>query len=600
MALMQGRTMQKSLPSPNSGAPGTPNSQQQQPNTPKTPQPLPNQPQASNQDMVAMPEAFTNNGHSSQPTTIGSQGKQGPQSSPLHQEPSPLPMPSQPPTPQQEPTIAALQVAQSIEMTAAKSKQQQQLDFRVNMNGMPMNQSCMVAPMQMMGPRGSQSIQGMQPGPWGAGMQGPIQNPQSPQPSQLPTQQATMVPQQPQLTQSPQQAPLIHRAMMPQQQPQPIQGVMPLQPVPPQVPQQIDMVQRRAGSSIAPGALQQLLRTLKSPGSPQQQQQVLNILKLNPHLMAAFIKQRTAKYQTSQPQQAQQQQQNPQAVIGVQSGIQNVVAMQSAPVMRPGMQPQQTGAGQGMGTLGPQGQLMNAAHNDSQQLYRRQLMRQMQQQGALAPGQGRFPQPQGAASYSQIHMQQQLTMQGGNGPMMPGLAQMGQPGMSMDPSQNMVQQHMLQQHQQQLPQQMLKQQIGSPSQATSVSPKPHIFPGQQQGSHLHGQVIVNTLGTQVKSPAQVQSPRPPSQQTPHSSPSPRMQPQNSLPSPQNFSLHSSSPHPTLAGPMTGSTEQGNLCTTKQSTMLSQLNTPNHRMLTNNLSMVGDTTGDTLEKFVEGL
>nr|1KBH_B Chain B, CREB-BINDING PROTEIN [Mus musculus]2C52_A Chain A, CREB-BINDING PROTEIN [Mus musculus]2KKJ_A Chain A, CREB-binding protein [Mus musculus]2L14_A Chain A, CREB-binding protein [Mus musculus] len=53
--------------------------------------------------------------------------------------------------------------------------------------------------------------------------------------------------------------------------------------------------------SISPSALQDLLRTLKSPSSPQQQQQVLNILKSNPQLMAAFIKQRTAKYVANQP-----------------------------------------------------------------------------------------------------------------------------------------------------------------------------------------------------------------------------------------------------------------------------------------------------------
>ncbi|XP_058266335.1 CREB binding protein b isoform X2 [Hemibagrus wyckioides] len=596
MALMQGRTMQKPLPSPNSGAPGTPNSQQQQPNTPQTPQPLLSQPQAPNQNMATMPQAFTNNGRSSQPPTPGSQGKQGPQSSPLHQQQSPLPIPPQPPTPQQQQTPAALQVTQSIEMTA-KSKQQQQSDFRVNMNGMHMNQSRMVTPMHMIGPRGPQPIQGMQSGPWGAGIQGPMQNPQTPQPQQVLTQQATMVPQQTQVMQSPQQTVLMQQAMI-QQQPRPIHGVMPLQPVPPQAPQQIDMAQRGAGSNIAPGALQELLRTLKSPSSPQQQQQVLNILKLNPHLMAAFIKQRTAKYQASQPQQAQQQQQqNPQTMIGVQAGLQNMAAMQNAPMIRPGMQSQQAAAAQGMGALGPQSQLMNATQNGNPQLYRRQLMRQMQQQGALTPGQARFPQPQGAASYSQIRMQQQLNLQGGSGPMMPGMAQMGQTGMSMDPTQNLIQQRMLQQQQQQLPQQMLKQQIGSPPQATPMSPQSHMLPGQHQGSHLPGQAMVNVLGNQVRSPTPVQSPRPPSQQPPHSSPSPRMQPQ---PSPQHASLHSSSPHPTLAGPMTGSIEQGHLCMPEQSTMLSQLNTPNRRGLTNDLSMVGDTTGDTLEKFVEGL
>ncbi|PRD32854.1 UNVERIFIED_CONTAM: CREB-binding protein [Trichonephila clavipes] len=50
-------------------------------------------------------------------------------------------------------------------------------------------------------------------------------------------------------------------------------------------------------------ALQQLLQTLKSPTSPQQQQQVLSILKSNPQLMAAFIKQRTAQQQQQQQQQ---------------------------------------------------------------------------------------------------------------------------------------------------------------------------------------------------------------------------------------------------------------------------------------------------------
>lgn len=40
-----------------------------------------------------------------------------------------------------------------------------------------------------------------------------------------------------------------------------------------------------------PHALQQLLQTLKSPTSPQQQETVLSILKSHPQLMAAFIKQ---------------------------------------------------------------------------------------------------------------------------------------------------------------------------------------------------------------------------------------------------------------------------------------------------------------------
>ncbi len=462
----------------------------------------------------------------------------------------------------------------------------------MNVNGMQMNQPRMMAPMQMMAPRGPQMVQNMQPGQWPAGMQGSMQNPQAPPTQQVPPQQMAMAPQQSQVVQTPQQAQMMQRALMQQQQqqqPRQMQTVMPPQQVQPQAPQQQGMQQRGVASSIAPGALQDLLRTLKSPSSPQQQQQVLNILKSNPHLMAAFIKQRTAKYQASQPQQ-----QNPQAMLAAQPGMQNMAAMQTGPVQRPVMPPQQPqpAATQAMAALGSQGQMMNAAHNGNQQLFRRQLMRMQQQQGAMSPGQGRFPQPQGAASYSQIRMQQQMAMQGGAGPMsqMPPMAQMGQPGMGMDAQQNMLQQRMLQQQQQQ---QMLKQQMGSPAQAASMSPQPHMLAGQPQGAHLPGQAMANALGNQVRSPAPVQSPRPSSQQPPHSSPSPRMQHQ---PSP----LHSGTSHPSLAGPMPGPMDQAHLCTPEQSAMLPQLNTPNRGGLPNELSMVGDTSGDTLEKFVEGL
>eukprot|EP00057_Strongylocentrotus_purpuratus_P023379 XP_011677853.1 PREDICTED: uncharacterized protein DDB_G0285291-like [Strongylocentrotus purpuratus] len=82
-----------------------------------------------------------------------------------------------------------------------------------------------------------------------------------------------------------QQGLVIHNAAQPQpnhmtQVPQPGQ-----QQIPPQrntVPQQ---------------ALQQLLQTLKSPHSPQQQTQVLTILNSNPQLMAAFDSQRLAHQQ---------------------------------------------------------------------------------------------------------------------------------------------------------------------------------------------------------------------------------------------------------------------------------------------------------------
>ncbi|KAG8006967.1 CREB-binding protein [Nibea albiflora] len=461
-------------------------------------------------------------------------------------------------------------------------------------------------------------MQAMQQGQWGPGMQSPMQNPQSHQP-QVPPQQGPMAPQQAQGNPMPQQGQLMQRPMMPQQQGLQMPGVMPPQGTSQQgmTPQQHNMPRGIPGN-IAPSALQELLRTLKSPSSPQQQQQVLNILKSNPHLMAAFIKQRTAKYQANQPQQQQQaQQQNPQAMLGSQAGMQagmQAIAAMANQVQRPGMAPQQQppqqAGSQGMATMGPQGQMMNPAQNGNPQLYRRQMLRmqqlqqqqqqqaQQQQQGGMPQGHGQFPQQQpGPASYSQLRMQQQMAMQGGGGPMgqLPPTSQMGQPGMGMDGTQNLLQQRILQQQQQQ---QMLKQQMGSPAQANSMSPQPHMLQGQAQGgAHLPGQTMANTLGNQVRSPAPVQSPRPPSQQPPHSSPSPRIQPQ---PSPQHGALHSSSPHPNLGGPMSGSMEQGHMGTPEQSAMLPQLNTPNRGGLSNDMGMVGDTTGDTLEKFVEGL
>jgi len=46
-----------------------------------------------------------------------------------------------------------------------------------------------------------------------------------------------------------------------------------------------------AGNAGSQAALQKLLLTLRSPASPQQQQQVLNILKSSPQLMATFLNQ---------------------------------------------------------------------------------------------------------------------------------------------------------------------------------------------------------------------------------------------------------------------------------------------------------------------
>lgn len=584
------------MPSPpTSAVPDTPSSGQQ-PVTPQLPQSMPNPPPQQQPPHAAnMVQGFPNSGRISAPSTPVSHGKPG--SSPLHQQQSPLPsMPHQQPTPpqqQQQPLLAALKVAKEIEMVA-KARQEQ----NYAMNGMPMNHPRMMGPMQgqmqmMQGPRGPHVMQNMQQGQWG--MQNPMQGPQGIA-AQVPGQKGLMTSQQaPGVPMNP-QGQLMQRPMMPPQQGLQMPGGMnPQGPSQGMTPQQQNMPRGMPGN-FAPSALQELLRTLKSPTSPQQQRQVLSILKSNPQLMAAFIKQRTLKYQAQQ----QAPQQSPQAMMGAQGGMQPMVNQVQQPGMSPQQPPpQQLPGPQGMVPIGPQGQMMN--QNGNPQMYRHQMLRmqqmqqQQQQQGGMHQAHGQFPQQQPGPNYSQLRMQQQMAMQGGGGPMgqHPPTSQMGQPGMGMDSHQNLLQQRMLQQQQQQ---QMLKQQMGSPAQNTSMSPQPHMLQGQPPGAHLPGQNMANALGNQVRSPAPVQSPRPPSQQAPHSSPSPRIQPQ---PSPQHGSLHSSSPHPSMAGPLSGTVDQGHLSSQEQSAMLPQINTPN-RGLNNDMSLVGDTTGDTLEKFIEGL
>ena len=73
-------------------------------------------------------------------------------------------------------------------------------------------------------------------------------------------------------------------------------------------------------------SLQQLITALKSPNynTQQQQQQVMNILKANPNLMAAFLKQRN------------QQQQQQGGASGAQQGAQQIVTSSGAPGGPPG------------------------------------------------------------------------------------------------------------------------------------------------------------------------------------------------------------------------------------------------------------------------
>nr|XP_056722144.1 CREB-binding protein [Euleptes europaea] len=546
MATMTTRNVpQQSLPSPTSATPGTPTPQQ-----PSTPQP-PTQPPTQPSPASMSPAGFPSGTRTQPPQPPISAGKPAtPMAVP--------PPPSQPPP-------GAVEAARQIEMEAAQ-QQQQQL-YRVSSNGLPPGRAGLVSPavgavnpLQQVGmnvPRpssvGSPVMSGLQPGQW-------------------------------------QSAPL-------PQPPQPLQPGMP-RPGMPMAAQQVITGPRMPGvqpppRSIPPNALQELLRTLKSPSSPQQQQQVLNILKSNPQLMAAFIKQRTAKYVANQPgMQQPQPPPPPPASLHAPSSLQNINALQAGG-QRPGVPPQQPG----MAGLSPQGQaVLTPSHNASmatmspqyREILRRQLLQQQSSPGLAAHNQF---QPPGPGGYSQALQQQQqhLSLQGGALGQMAQLNPMGTDG---SPNiQQALQQRMLQQQQQ------MKQQIGSPAQPNPMSPQQHMLSGQPPAPHLPGQQLPTSLSNQVRSPAPVQSPRPQSQ-PPHSSPSPRLQPQ---PSPHHVSPQTGSPHPGLAVTMAGSLEQGHLGNPEQSAMLPQLNPPNRNVLPNELALVGDTTGgDTLEKFVEGL
>lgn len=97
---------------------------------------------------------------------------------------------------------------------------------------------------------------------------------------------------------------------MPNQMNQPQQGMIGQPQGGPSAPLSVGNI--RAGTPI-PQVLQQLLATLKSPQTPQAQDEVLHILKSHPALMAAFIKQR----QQGQQQQNQQGMQTGQQPISI-------------------------------------------------------------------------------------------------------------------------------------------------------------------------------------------------------------------------------------------------------------------------------------------
>ncbi|XP_033211458.1 CREB-binding protein-like [Belonocnema kinseyi] len=59
---------------------------------------------------------------------------------------------------------------------------------------------------------------------------------------------------------------------------------------------QVSQVGPGGTSSLHNRAYQQLMATLKSRNTPEQQNQILHILQSNPSLMAAFIKQRQNRH----------------------------------------------------------------------------------------------------------------------------------------------------------------------------------------------------------------------------------------------------------------------------------------------------------------
>ncbi|KAG9483906.1 hypothetical protein GDO78_009691 [Eleutherodactylus coqui] len=533
---------QQGLPSPNSAGPTTPTGQQ--PPTPQTPQP---QSQQSSQPQPPPPNSIPPYGIArTQSSSSMSQGKTPGQMTP--------PTPPQGGSVQQPgPPPAAVEMAMQIQRAAETQRQM----AKTQIFPRPMMNSHQMQPMQTMGinsqqgPRGPNLIEsGISP----AGMQQPQQQPQPPWVQTGLGQPQTM---QPNMQRSP---------VMPVQQGQPIN--MPPQQGMGQVP---GPSQAKQGS-LPQAALQNLLRTLRSPSSPMQQQQVLNILHSNPQLLAAFIKQRAAKYVSNQaPQGVGNMTGIPPQVVHSNAGMQGMntlpavgprPTMPQPPQASQQQSPQQPPPSQtGITGMNSQGQQVNMNHAGispqfREMILRRQQMMQQQQQVA-GPGMvnhSQFQQHQVMGGYTQQQQQQRLQhhlqMQQGS------MGQMSQviPGDASNSLQGFQQR-------------LLHQQIGSPAQQNPMSPQQHMLPGPAQSPHLQGQQLPPSLSNQVRSPQPVPSPRPQSQ-PPHSSPSPRMQPQ---PSPHHVSPQTSSPHPGMVGVGQGNPmDQGHYGSPDPSAMLSQM------------------------------
>uniref|UniRef100_A0A452V905 histone acetyltransferase n=1 Tax=Ursus maritimus TaxID=29073 RepID=A0A452V905_URSMA len=408
---------QQGLPSPTPATPTTPTGQQ--PATPQTPQPQPpSQPQPTPPN--SMPPYLPR----TQAAGPVSQGKAEGQGTP----PTP-PQTAQPPLP--GPPPAAVEMAMQIQRAAETQRQMAHVQIFQRPIQHQMPQMTPMAPMGMNPPPMTRGPSGhLEPGMGPTGMQ---QQPQwvqggLPQPQQL-------------------QPGMPRPAMMSVAQhgqplniaPQPGLGQVGVSPLKP--------------GTVSQQALQNLLRTLRSPSSPLQQQQVLSILHANPQLLAAFIKQRAAKYASS----------NPQPLAG-QPGM---------PQGQPGLQPPAIPGQQGVGYPPP----------PQPQQQRMQHHLQQMQPGSMGQ-MGQLPQALGAEAGAGLQAYQQRLLQ----------QQMGSPAQPnpMSPQQHMLPSQAQSPHLQgqQIPS-SLSNQVRSPQPVPSPRPQsqpPHSSPSprmQPQPSPHH-------------------------------------------------------------------------------------------------------------------
>ncbi|XP_043224661.1 histone lysine acetyltransferase CREBBP-like [Amphibalanus amphitrite] len=290
--------------------------------------------------------------------------------------------------------------------------------------------------------------------------------------------------------------------------------------------------QQGAPRNNIPG-LQELLHSLKNPTGPQAHQNVLQILKSHPQLMAQVIKMQHQKQQNQQQRQMaqQQQQQQQQQVPDGQQPMQMQPGVMQPPVQQQQQQQQQlqqqrmpTGGMVVQNQMQPGQMTQQQAWAKQQQLIA--MHRQQQQQQA-----------QQQQQQQQHGFQQPQAMQYGQRPRM---------GMGMQPQQHF-------------------QQDGSQfgGQFTQQQQQQMLMQRQQQSASPH-QSLMGPPGGMAPSPQQmlqqVVSPPPGSAGLPVRSPQPLSSPRQTLggyhaPSPHRPASHS--PHPAAAGHgMAGAPELG--------------------------------------------